>query len=116
MRHLKFRLHRDSLETIYISFIRPVLEYGDVLFDSCTNQEKDELEKIQQEAARIVTGTTKLVSIQKLMNEVGWETLESRRQKHKLALFFKMTTARTPDYLSSLVPRTVGSYTPSNEV
>ncbi len=72
-------------------------------------KEKDELEKIQQEAARIVTGTTKLVSIQKLMNEVGWETLESRRRKHKLVLFFKMTTARTPDYLSSLVPRTVGS-------
>ncbi len=55
MRRLKFRLHRDSLETIYISFIRPVLEYGDVLFDNCTVQQKDELEHIQQEAARIAT-------------------------------------------------------------
>ncbi len=109
MRKLKFRLHRDSLETIYTSFIRPVLEYGDVLFDSGTQQEKDELEKIQQEAARIATGTTKLVSIHKLMREVGWESLESRRRKHKLVLFFKMTKDLTPYYLSSLVPPTVGS-------
>ncbi len=109
MRKLKFRLHRDSLETIYTSFIRPILEYGDVLFDSCTNQESDELEKIQQEAARIATGTTKLVSIQKLMDEVGWDSLKTRRRKHKLVHFFKMTKDLTPNYLSSLVPPTVGS-------
>ncbi len=107
MRQLKFRLHGDALETIYISFIRPILEYADVLFDNCTRHEKDELEKLQYEAARIVTGTTKLVSIQKLMDEVGWETLEIRRRKHKLVLFFKMTTHLTPEYLSSLVPPTV---------
>ncbi len=109
MRKLKFRLHRDALETIYTSFIRPLLEYGDVLFDSCTNYEKDELEKIQHEAARIVTGTTKLESIQRLMDEVGWETLESRRKKHKLILFYKMSNNLTPDYLSTLVPPTVDS-------
>lgn len=109
MRRLKFRLHRDSLAIIYTTFIRPILEYGNVLFDSCTNQERDELEKINQEAARIVTGTTKLVSIQKLMQETCWETLESRRQKHKLVLFYKMTKGLTPDYLASLVPPTVGS-------
>ncbi len=78
-------------------------------FDSCTNLERDELEKIQHEAARIVTGTTKLVSIQKLMQETGWETLSSRRRKHKLILFYKMITDQTPGYLSSLVPPIVGN-------
>ncbi len=89
MRHLKFRLHRDSLETIYTSFIRPIFEYGDVLFDSCTIQEKGELEKIQQEAARIVTGTTKLVSIQRLLDEVVGKPWKVEGVLNKLILFLK---------------------------
>ena len=31
MRRLKFELDRKSLETIYLTFIRPPLEYGDVI-------------------------------------------------------------------------------------
>ena len=62
MRKLKFVLDRKSLQTIYFSFIRPLLEYADVVWDNCTQYEADELEKIQIEAARIVTGATRLVS------------------------------------------------------
>ena len=86
MRKLKFRLARNSLETIYLTFIRPLLEYGDVLWDNCT--QKHELDKIQNEAARIATGATKLISLHALSNEVKWESLEERRRKHKLTLFF----------------------------
>ena len=48
------------------------------------------LTKIQNEAARIVTGATKLMSINALLTETRWETLSSRRTKHKLALVYKM--------------------------
>ena len=40
MRRLKFILDRKSLETIYLSFIRPVLEYGDTIWENCTQYEK----------------------------------------------------------------------------
>ena len=45
------------------------------------------LEKIQLDAARIMTGATKLVSLEVLYNETGWESLETRRSKHKMCLF-----------------------------
>ena len=67
--------------------------------------------KIQNEAARIVTGATKLTSLQSLYIETGWESLASRRQKSKLVLFYKMQNEMTPEYLSSLAPPTVGSTT-----
>ena len=76
LRKIKFRLDRKSLETIYIAFIRPLLEYGDIIWDNCTQLEKIELDKIQNDAARIATGRTKLVSIDALYKEIGWETLE----------------------------------------
>ena len=53
MHKLKFRLARKTLGTTYISFIRPVLEYTDVV--GCnTKHKEDELDKIQLEAARII--------------------------------------------------------------
>ena len=58
MRRLKYDLERKALETIYKSFIMPLLEYADVILDNCTQQNKNELELIQLEAARISTGTT----------------------------------------------------------
>ena len=71
MRKLKFQLDRKSLEIIYTVFIRPILEYDNEIWDNCTQYEKDDLEKIQIEAARIATGTTKLVSIENLYSEIG---------------------------------------------
>ena len=45
MRKLKFKLDRRSLQTIYFSFIRPLLEYADVVWNNCAQYESNELEK-----------------------------------------------------------------------
>ena len=109
MRKFKFKLNRKALEAMYFSFIRPILEYADVVWDNCTKTQEQDLEKIHIEAARIITGTTKLVSIDKLYIETGWETLKVRRFKHRLTLFYKMNEGLTPTYLSALVPENVGN-------
>ena len=62
MKRLKFCLDRKFLETIYLTFIRPILEYADVVWGNCTNYEKQELNKIHTEAAGIAIGATKLAS------------------------------------------------------
>ena len=40
MRTLKFKASRTALEGIYISFIRPLLEYSDSVLDNCSNEAK----------------------------------------------------------------------------
>ena len=47
--------------------------------------------------------------IHALLSDVGWESLSSRRENHKLILYYKMQNDLVPYYLSSLVPPTVGS-------
>ena len=42
MRKLKFKLDRKSLQTIYFSFIRPLIEYADVVWNNCTQYEVNE--------------------------------------------------------------------------
>ena len=51
MRKLKFQLVRKSLQTIYFSFIPPLLEYADVVWNNCTHYESNESDKIQNGAA-----------------------------------------------------------------
>ena len=109
MRKLKFQPDRNSHQTIYFSFIRPLLEYADVVGNNCTQYESNELDKIQNEPARIVTGAAKLASMDSLHTETGWETLGSRRKTRKLTMFYKMKNGLCPDYLASLVPATIGS-------
>ena len=89
---------------MYISFIRPLIEYSDAVWDNCSTESKKQLDLIHHEAARIITGGTKLCSIQKLLSELGWETLQERRSKHKLVIFYKIINGLTPDYLSDLLP------------
>ena len=107
LRAFKFKFDRRSLERMYVSFIRPTLEYSGAVWDNCNDQDKKLLENIQIEAMRIVTGATKLCSISKLYQDTGWETLEARRRKQKLIIFFKMIHGLCPDYLNELVPETV---------
>jgi hypothetical protein len=50
------------------------------------------LTSVQIEAGRIITGLRCNSSRQKLCHELGWETLENRRNKHKLILFYHTTS------------------------
>lgn len=104
LRKLKFKLKRKTLETVYFSFIRPLMEYADIIWDNAPEYLKTNLENLQIEAARIVTGGIKVTSRQLLYNETGWETLQARRDKHKLIKFQQMVHGDTPEYLSNIVP------------
>jgi len=104
MRTFKFTLDRKSLLLIYTTFIRPILEYADVVWDNITTQDEIELEKIQQDAARIISGGTRLASLQNLYNETALEPLKKRRTKHKLTNFYKMYNSVSPPICAHLSP------------
>ena len=92
-------LPRKALETIYISMIRPILEYGDVLYNSMPLSTGRLLENIQRQAAIICSGAYRHTSYEKLLLELGWEALSTRRQNHKLIIFYKIFHHIYPNYL-----------------
>lgn len=104
LRRNKFVLDRLSLSKLYTTFIRPLLEYGNIIWDNSTLGNKKYLDIIQAEAARIVTGGTKLCSIHKLYKDTGWEMLQTRRNKHKLFQLYKIINGLTPEYLQAILP------------
>ena len=96
----------SHLKQIYHTFIRPLLEYCDAVWDNCSTENKRQLNSIHTEAGRIITGATKLCSIEKF-SDLGWESLQSRRDKHKQIIFYKIMSGLSPDYLRELIPPTV---------
>ena len=52
---------------MYFAYIRPLLEYNDVVWNSCSLESKKLLDAVYVEGARIVTDATKLCSIDKLL-------------------------------------------------
>jgi hypothetical protein len=101
---LKFRLDRLSLEKLYLSFIRPLLEYGSVVWDPHNIYLINILENVQIEAMRIISGGTKLTSLRELYKETGLLKLKDRWENHKLIQLFKMQNYLTPASLSTLIP------------
>jgi hypothetical protein len=108
---LKMKLDRKSLQTAYFSFIRPILEYGDVIWDTSKENDHtlDMLESINLNAARLVTGATARCNTAKLYEEIGWESLKDRRKKHRLIMLYKMVYQLAPQTLLDLLPNKVES-------
>ena len=49
-----------------------------------------------------------MCSIDKLFIELGWESLQTRRNKHKLVIFYKIMHGLAPNYILDLLPHIVG--------
>ncbi len=114
MRKLKFKLTRRALNQIYISYMRPILEYASIVWDGCAEYEKDLLDKIQNEAARIVTSLTRSVSLENLSQEIGWQSLSVRRQVQKLSIMYRANTNQLPSYMLNLFPPIINNVTHYN--
>ena len=111
LHRLKFRFSRNTLIRLYKSMVRPILEYGCIIFDNCSQTLSDSLESVQYEAARICLGAYKRTPRHLMLKELGWPTLAKRRQYFKLIMFYKIVNGQTPTYLSDLVPNNNGQPT-----
>ena len=103
MRMLKYDIDRNSLISFFTSYIRPILEYGNVVWDNLNKQEADLLESIQLDAARIITGLRRGTSHAILYKELGWVPLSERRKNHKLIHFYKILNNDTPSYINNII-------------
>ena len=104
-------LPRKSLLTIYKSFIRPHLDYCDIIYDQPNNESFcTKIEHIQYNAALAITGAIKGTSQTKLYKELGLESLKFRRWFRRLCTFFKIKTSGKPEYLFKLIPTGQHSY------
>ena len=116
MIQLKKWVTYQVLEIIYKLYVRPHLDYGDILYHIAnTNKNKEifelfscvsllqQIESIQYQAARIVTGAWKGSSRDKLYKMLGWESLNNRRIMRKLTMLHETHLNSYPLYLDAML-------------
>ena len=87
IRRLSITLPRNVLLTIYKSFVRPHLDYGDFLYDKPNNENfQNKLEKVQYRACLVITGAIQGTS-RTLYDELGLLLLIKRSWCNKLIFF-----------------------------
>ena len=102
---LKFKFKRTTLETLYKSYIRPCMEYGNDIWSNCTIEQKRELENLQLKAARIVTGAIKGTVHEHIYQECKWVSTYERRMRKNLVTYYKIYHRKSPKYLTRLLPK-----------
>ena len=80
------------------------MEYANVIWDDCSINEAELLENVQYEAARVVSGAMRGTGRARVLRELAWEKLETRRSIHKVVTFYKITNDLSPTYLRSILP------------
>ena len=76
----------------YTSLVRPILEYASAAWDPHSQNNINTLERIQRQAARFCKNnySREPGSVTKLLQELGWETLQARRKHKRITTLYKM--------------------------
>ena len=87
IKKLSIHLLREALLRIYKSFVRPNLDYCDIIFDKPI---KTRIESIQYKACIAITEAIQGTSMERLYRELGLESLSDRCCFRKLTFFYKI--------------------------
>ena len=105
IKKLRHILPQKSLMTIYKAFLRPLIDYGDIIYDQPQNESFcEKLESVQYKAALAMTGAMQSTSRDKIYQKLGLESLKSRRWYKRLSCMFKIMIKEAPNYLIIFVP------------
>jgi hypothetical protein len=69
-----------DLMNVYRAIVEPYFDYCCIIWDGISDYLALKLQKLQNRAARIITGTDYSRRSSDILNELGWEKLSERRQ------------------------------------
>ena len=115
LKPLKFKLNRAVIEKIFLSYIRPIMEYGDLVWSGAPTSILAKLDHLVVEAMRLITGTPARSNIASLYREMGWQLLPTRCEIHILRMMYKISTGLAPSYLVDILATKITQMPPNLE-
>ena len=95
-------------EAAYKGMVHPILEYGSSVWDPHTDKLQEELEKVQNRAARFVTRNYvyETESMTGILRQLKWESCKKRRKDNRLILLYKVLKGKAMIPTDDLIPKT----------
>ena len=102
MRRIKTFVTQSVMQSIYNSLILPYFDYCNMVWENTAKYNLQKVQKMQNRAARILTGSSYDVPTTDLMRQLKWQTLEDRRDHKKALLMHKVKNGTAPDLIKNL--------------
>ena len=109
IKRIRHVIPRKVADNLYKSLVRPVMEYGNILFDNMSQILAKEIEQVQREAMVMITQAYRRTPTSKLHLETGLLPMKGRCREQRLILYYKIANNLTPDYLKALLPKQINT-------
>ena len=105
LKHAKKFLPRETLKTLYTGIVEPHFRYCCSVWGCCGLTEINQLQKLQNRAARIVTNSSFETPSRPLIEGLGWKTIQQLISNESETMVFKSLNELAPQYLCGLFTR-----------
>ena len=102
MRRMKPFVPVETLKLIYNALVQPYFDYCSPLWDNCESGLREKLQRLQNRAARVITGFTFDIRSVDVLNMLGWESLDQRRNYTKSIYMYKIINDHAAPNLKQL--------------
>lgn len=102
LKGIRYKVGRDIFRKLYKLVIRFVMEYVDVFWDGCIDEESEFFELVQYEVGKVVIGVMWGISRICFMIELGWEEMKVRCDIYKFICYFKIVKNLSLFYFKDL--------------
>ena len=95
MRRAKPYFTKETLLNIYNAIVLPYFDYCSPLWDKYGSMLKEKLQKLQNRAARVISGASYEIPSSEVLQALSWKSLEERHRKTKSVLMYKVLNNHT---------------------
>ena len=95
----------DTLQILYNTLILPYFDYCCLVWNNCSITLKTSLQKLQNRAARVITGDSCDIRSEQVRGKLGWKTFEERRENKLTKYMSKAIEEDCPEILSNLLEK-----------
>ena len=99
-------LRQETLKTHYTGIVEPQFRYCCSVWGCAGSTELNQLQKLQNRAARIITNSSFGTPSRPLIDQLGWKTIEQLVANESKTMAFKSLHELAPQYLCDLFTRT----------
>ena len=76
IRRMKSYVPKYTLMHVYSALIMPCFDYCSLVWDTCSNYLIENLQKLQNRAARVISGKTYETRSREILSDLGWQPLQ----------------------------------------
>ena len=104
---IKKFLNKKLLSMLYKTNIQPTIDYAISIWSFCSDNNKNLIRRLQHRAARIVCNDFDYINTrgETLMRELGWQSIEQRRDYFVATLMYKCINGMAPSRIMNEITK-----------